>query len=92
MTIDSHRLNKFRAFLNLEALRSLGSYAEYLGYSQIEFEDWGEQRHFPQLTQCADNARDNLFSLADRCLKELGSSPHGSAEFFGNGTDTYRSR
>lgn len=81
MTTASLQLRKFRAFLNLEALRSLGSYAEYLGYSHVKFEDWGEQGHFPQLTQCADKARDNLFSLAARCLKELGSSPHGPAEF-----------
>jgi hypothetical protein len=81
MTTASLKLKRFRAFLDLEAERSFGRYAEHLGFSHSEFEDWGEQGHFPQLTQCADYARDNLFSLADYCLIQFYSTSGGPAEF-----------
>jgi hypothetical protein len=81
MTTTSLKLKRFRAFLNLEAERSFGRYAAHLGFSYSEFEDWGEQGHFPQLTQCADYARDNLFSLADSCLTQFYSISGSPAEF-----------
>lgn len=72
---------KFQAFLDLEASRSLGSFAGYLGRSIVEWGDRGQFGQLPHLTQCTTQAHAHLFALADRCLSELKSVTGGSAEF-----------
>lgn len=82
MTTPSHKLLKFRAFLNLEAARSALKYGEYLGHSIVEWEGPEYYGSLPHLTLCAESARNSLFLLADRCLAELRSFLYGPAEFF----------
>jgi hypothetical protein len=81
MTTASHRLAKFQKFLNLEASRSLGNFAGYLGRRLVEWSDKGQFGQLTHLTQCTKQAHANLFALADSCLSELKSVSGGSAEF-----------